>query len=370
MSSVKRVVVYGANGYTGRLVCEFLRQFQIPFRAVGRNRQRVEEAMQKVPGIETADYEVVEAEHTVESLTRAFAGATVVCNIVGPFVHYGETVVKAALQAGCHYIDTTGEQPYMLLLRDSYGAEFAKKGLLLAPATAYMHAMLEIAVDACATHEEIDTIEATCIPTGTPTFGSTQTFIQMVRAKEYYLEAGKLLPWPPAFGADVASPHTLTPMFALPWSGSPLPLWYQNHTRIRTLKSLTGFTSRDLMLGIHGVFKMYHEKLAPLPEAEQVAELEKIGAGMQPGMPPRENPLVHRCYDVAIGTGSMGSVRYVVYSHSPYQATGLFQAYACSLLLGEGPAAVGFRSPGQAFGSRNILAVLERFGYARLVREK
>ncbi len=370
MNDTKRVVVYGANGYTGRLVCEFLRQFQIPFRAIGRNRQRVEEAMQKVPGIETADYEVVEAEHDVATLTKAFAGTEVVCNIVGPFVRFGETVVQAALAAGCHYIDTTGEQPYMLKLRDVYGAQFAAKGLLLAPATAYMHAMLEIAVDACAEHPEIDSIEATCLPTGTPTFGSTQTFIQMVRAKEYFLEAGQLAAWPPAFGADVASPHTLTPMFALPWSGSPLPLWFQNHARIRNLKSLTGFTNREMMVGVHGIFKMYYEKLAQLPEAEQLAELEKIGAGMQPSMPPRENPLVHRCYDVAIGTGAMGSVRYVVYSHSPYQVTGLFQAYACSLLLGEGPAAVGFRSPGQAFGTKNFMGLLERFGYARLVREK
>jgi len=370
MSSAKRVVVYGANGYTGRLVCEFLRQFQIPFRAVGRNRQRVEEAMRNVPGIETADYEVAEAEHTVDSLARAFAGATVVCNIVGPFIRHGETVVQAALAAGCHYIDTTGEQPYMLKLRDDYGPRFAAKGLLLAPATAYMHAMLEIAVNACAEHPEIDTVEAVCLPTGIPTFGSTQTFIQMVRAKEHFLEAGQLAAWPPAFGTDVAAPHTLTPMFALPWSGSPLPLWFQHHKRIRNLKSLTGFTNRELMLGVHGIFKMYHEQLAQLPEAEQIAELEKIGAGMQPGMPPRENPLVHRCYDVATGTGAMNSVRYVIYSHSPYQVTGLFQAYACSRLLGEGPLAVGFRSPGQAFGSKDFLGLLERFGYGRMVREK
>jgi len=28
--SDKQVVVYGASGYTGRLVCEFLREYQIP----------------------------------------------------------------------------------------------------------------------------------------------------------------------------------------------------------------------------------------------------------------------------------------------------------------------------------------------------
>ncbi len=31
MSASKPVVVYGASGYTGRLVCEYLREFHIPF---------------------------------------------------------------------------------------------------------------------------------------------------------------------------------------------------------------------------------------------------------------------------------------------------------------------------------------------------
>ena len=49
----KPVVVYGASGYTGRLVCEFLRQYGLPFIAAGRDAKRVQEVMDKVPGIET-----------------------------------------------------------------------------------------------------------------------------------------------------------------------------------------------------------------------------------------------------------------------------------------------------------------------------
>ena len=68
--SDKQVVVYGASGYTGRLVCEFLREYQVPFIAAGRSQSRIEEALAKVPGIETADYEIVEVEHSVEALTE------------------------------------------------------------------------------------------------------------------------------------------------------------------------------------------------------------------------------------------------------------------------------------------------------------
>ena len=73
--SKKPVIVYGASGYTGRLVCEYLRELGIPFIAAGRDKKRVQEVMDKVPGIETADYEVVEVEHDVKALTKLFKGA-------------------------------------------------------------------------------------------------------------------------------------------------------------------------------------------------------------------------------------------------------------------------------------------------------
>ena len=36
MSAKKPVVVYGVSGYTGRLVCEYLREYNVPFIAAGR----------------------------------------------------------------------------------------------------------------------------------------------------------------------------------------------------------------------------------------------------------------------------------------------------------------------------------------------
>jgi short subunit dehydrogenase-like uncharacterized protein len=66
----KPVVVYGASGYTGRLICEYLRQYNVPFIAAGRNAGKVKAAMEAhVPGIETADYEIAEVGHDVGALT-------------------------------------------------------------------------------------------------------------------------------------------------------------------------------------------------------------------------------------------------------------------------------------------------------------
>ena len=71
MSSKKPVVVYGASGYTGRLVCEYLREYGIPFVAAGRSGERLDSSMKSnVAGIETANYEVVEVAHNVDALTK------------------------------------------------------------------------------------------------------------------------------------------------------------------------------------------------------------------------------------------------------------------------------------------------------------
>ena len=51
--------------------------------------------LDKVPGIENAEYEIAEVRHDTESLTRLFKGAKVVCNMVGPFMKYGPEAVEA-----------------------------------------------------------------------------------------------------------------------------------------------------------------------------------------------------------------------------------------------------------------------------------
>src|SRR5579864_6172175 len=105
MSASKSVVVYGASGFSGRLVVEYLREYNIPFIAAGRNRAKIEQVMKHVPGIETADFEVAEVGNSVDELAKLFSGAKVVCNTVGPFIYSGPRVIEACLKSGCHYLD-------------------------------------------------------------------------------------------------------------------------------------------------------------------------------------------------------------------------------------------------------------------------
>ena len=106
-------------------MAEFLREYNVPFIAAGRSRARLEEVMNHVPGIETADYEIVETGGSVDELAKVFAGAKVVCNTVGPFIYNGPRVVEAALKAGCHYLDISGEQAWVRNVAEKWGAKFA-----------------------------------------------------------------------------------------------------------------------------------------------------------------------------------------------------------------------------------------------------
>src|ERR1700712_1445342 len=197
-NSKKPVVVYGGSRYTGRLVCEYLREYGIPFIAAGRSGEKVHAAMKSnVAGIETANYEVVEVNHSVEALTNLFKGASVVLNTVGPFSKFGSEVVQACLAARCHYTDTTGEQDWLITLDEQYGAKFAAAGLLLSPGLAQMYTTGEIAAQLCLETPGLDTLDIAVFWGGSPTIASTQTIlVNAAMAKAYYLEQNQYVEWP------------------------------------------------------------------------------------------------------------------------------------------------------------------------------
>jgi hypothetical protein len=119
MSDKPRVFIYGASGYTGKLVAESLAQRGIPFVFAGRNRERLEAGLKIVEerfgGPVAAEIGV--AGNTLEELLPLLQDIDVVINVAGPFMQIAWPVVEAALQANCHYLDTTGEQDWTLAIK-------------------------------------------------------------------------------------------------------------------------------------------------------------------------------------------------------------------------------------------------------------
>jgi short subunit dehydrogenase-like uncharacterized protein len=364
MTTSKPVVVYGASGYTGRLVCEYLREFHVPFVAAGRDKARIADALSKVPGIETVDHEIVEVSHDTQPLTELFTGAKVVCNTVGPFAEYGRAVVDACLAAGCHYLDTTGEQDWLIECDEQCGPQMAEKGLLLAPGVAQMYTTGEIAASICLETPGLDTLDILVFWKGFPTVASTRTIlVNAALAKAYYLEQNSYAEWPADAGLyDVVVPGQHEMGLALPWGGTSHPVWFRHDPRVANVKVLGGVFNRPLMLGVPQIVSAVVEQVQGLPKAEQYRILAEQAAGVMNQMPPREHTRVNTSLDSVHASGPLGRAHCVIHGNSNYKQTGLLQAYAAYSLLQQPPRRAGFASGCQAFGHRELLGVLRSFG--------
>ena len=365
------VVVYGASGYTGMLVMDWLIDQNIPFTAIARNAKRTNEVMaQRVVRLESADYEIIETEHSVEALTKAFKGAKVVCNTVGPFTRFGLTAVDAALRAGCHYLDTTGEQQYMRDVRRQFGDLYRQAGLLVSPSLAYMYTFSEIAAELALEHPGIDALETTALCRGPRggaagvTVGSTASIFEGYRSEQCYLWDKKLVPHPFGTSFQVTSPEFMQTVFTLPWGGTSLPVYFENDPRVRSCVSCVGFYDNNVMQMVHALGQKWDAEYKHLSAEQQDAVLKQIVDSTTPSMPPRERTTVARMVDTAIGRGPLTAVRATVHGTTPYIATGALQAAAAIKLLDGDTAKVGFASGSKAFGHRHLLGFLEARGLA------
>jgi hypothetical protein len=360
----KPVVVYGASGYTGRLICEYLREYNLPFVAAGRDKTKVAEVLDRIPGIGDVLHDVVEVEHTVEGLTELFTGASVVCNTVGPFSTHGPEVVEACLAAGTHYVDTTGEQDWLITCDELYGDRFADAGLLLSPGIAHMYTTGEIAAQLCLERPGLDTLDIAVFWGGSPTVASTLTILVNAALSEaFYLQQNSYEPWDPAAGHyQLALPGQHELALALPWGGTSHPVWFRKDPRVATVRALGGVFDRALMLGVPQIVGAALEATKDMAPEERYAALTATASQVMGVTPPRENPRLNRSLDSVHASGPLGRAHCVIHGNQNYKQTGLLQAFAAYSLVQQPPLRTGFASGCQAFGHRELLGVLRSFG--------
>ena len=128
-----RIVVFGATGYTGRLTAEALvGRGERPVLA-GRNAQRLESLAAELGGLETAVADVAQPETCTAMVERG----DVLVATVGPFMRFGRPAVEAAVAAGAHYIDSTGEPSFIREVFERYGPAAERAGCALMTAMGY-----------------------------------------------------------------------------------------------------------------------------------------------------------------------------------------------------------------------------------------
>ena len=121
------IVVYGATGYTGRLVAEYLaahygsRADSPRWAMAGRSAAKLAEVRDLIAAPADTALIVADAEDPA-SLTAMAEQARVILTTVGPYQLYGEPVLAACVAAGTDYADLCGEPAWMREMIDRYDA--------------------------------------------------------------------------------------------------------------------------------------------------------------------------------------------------------------------------------------------------------
>jgi short subunit dehydrogenase-like uncharacterized protein len=131
------VVVLGATGYTGRLIAREAAGAGVPTVLAARDADRLA-AVAAETGLETTRLVDVTDRSSLDGL---ICRGDAVVNTAGPFTELGEPVVQACVEAGAHYLDTAGEQPFMHTVWERYHAAARDAGVAVVNAMAFEFAM-------------------------------------------------------------------------------------------------------------------------------------------------------------------------------------------------------------------------------------
>ncbi|MFP5384214.1 MAG: saccharopine dehydrogenase family protein [Gammaproteobacteria bacterium] len=129
------IVLFGATGFTGTLVAEAMARAasreSFRWAIAGRSPEKLAEVLRVVadanpeakPGVIVADTE------NEESLNAMAAQGRVLISTVGPYLRYGDGVLRACVEGGTHYVDLTGEPEFVDRSRAAWHEMARSRGL-------------------------------------------------------------------------------------------------------------------------------------------------------------------------------------------------------------------------------------------------
>lgn len=123
------IVVVGATGYTGKIVCNYLKSKGVSSWGIaGRSVDKLE-ALRRELSLEIPIFQI--DIHQTVSLDEMCRETICVIACAGPFTNVGMPIVDACMRCKTHYVDSTGEFNYVRLVAEKYHQEAMKNGVLL-----------------------------------------------------------------------------------------------------------------------------------------------------------------------------------------------------------------------------------------------
>ncbi|MBI3203733.1 MAG: saccharopine dehydrogenase NADP-binding domain-containing protein [Myxococcales bacterium] len=356
---MKTVVVFGATGFTGRLVVEALRAERVGEIVLGgRNEARLRELSQAHGGLPFRVADALEPS----TLGPLVAGAHVVVSTAGPFTTYGEPLVRAALATGAHFLDTTGEQTYMARILERYHGAATEKRVAVVNAQAFEFALGYCAAALlCEWDPAIHTVDVFNRVYGFgASRGTRESALRQAVEVALIRRGGRLTPrglsplpewvtWPDTGKREPAAPFP---------GGEALHL-------VRTHPEVLNVTTNLAMPARVALPLMVGWSARPLlAAASKAGLLEPLRRRIRSG---DEGPTEHQREAsgfrvLARGQSDVATRGVLVTGRDAYGTTGWICALGAKRLCDGPPNAVGVISTDQAFGAEAFLKALEPHG--------
>jgi short subunit dehydrogenase-like uncharacterized protein len=360
MTSPAEVLVHGATGFTGRLVCRALQEKQIAFAVSGRSEAKLAALVRSLGG--------GVASHVVdigspESIRRAIDGRRIVCACAGPFLEVGEPVLAHCARAGVHYVDTTGEQAFVARAVARHHATAEASGACVVPALGYEIALADWAAHIATEKGDGPVVEISiCYGLRTPggPFASRGTLrsaiAQFASGDAMQFVDGALVREPAAEKVRTFEMETLgraNEARACVSFPGPEAVVVSSHTGARTVRTFMPVGSARLL----------HRARRMVPMAAKVAGrlLGRLIARAPEG--PDEAARARTWFEILVEVERAGGRSVVrVVGHDPYGLTGEIQALAAERAVSGAVTARGVVAPSVAFDPRTSLAALSSAG--------
>jgi short subunit dehydrogenase-like uncharacterized protein len=362
MSSADRqqgpIAVYGATGYTGRLIASELDRAGAEFRLAGRNREKLDRL---AAGLGTpAEVHAVSLDDS-RGLRELLADCSAVIACAGPFHLHGEPVMKAAVETATNYLDTTGEQPFMRLAWEKYDRPAAAAGIAVIPAMGFDYVPGDmIASLTAAGMGRLDTLRLAYRAKMQPTRGTMLSALEMIKGGDVEWRDGRLQPAPqtvPRGSFDFGAPLGELKMTRYPAGEHVTVPRHIDTRRVETMLSSDSFAPgpaeallplffRGAGLAMRTPLRNLTAKLIPrLPE------------GASPEQRSESNFTIG-CEAVAGGQVSRGLIR----GRDVYGLTAALIVRGATIAAAGDVDAVGALAPSQAFEPVSFLRGFESFG--------
>jgi short subunit dehydrogenase-like uncharacterized protein len=164
------ITLFGATGYTGRLVARELALRGLPLRLAGRSRAALAQLAAGLP----ANVALVVADaRDPQTLPALAEGTRVLISCAGPFTDLGEPVVALAAREGLRYLDSTNELGFVHGVYTRYDALAQASGATLVPACAFEVALADCAAALLAARLPAGTLDSVAVTYALPGLGSS-----------------------------------------------------------------------------------------------------------------------------------------------------------------------------------------------------